>query len=127
MSTDKIKIICATRDLQIPPLLQTATFFQTPYSPSSVKYFMHVRKTFIARHSVIQRRSDLIIPRMRAAMVQSKSFACVGQLDNPCIWNYYPCHLSSRKDDLRLSCLLTQALMPLRPVREHCYLEWSYV
>jgi len=44
--------------------------------PWSVKYFMHGRKTFIyARHSVIQRRSALIIPRMRAAIVPSKSFA----------------------------------------------------
>ena len=36
--------------------------------------------TFIRRHSVIQRRSHLIIPRMRAAigLVQSKSFAYVG-------------------------------------------------
>ena len=42
---------------------------------------MHVRKTFITRHSVIQRRSDLIIPRMRAAIVQSKSFAYVGPSD----------------------------------------------
>ena len=30
------------------------------------------------RHSVIQRRSDLIIPRIRAALVQTKSFAYVG-------------------------------------------------
>src|SRR6218665_2764398 len=33
-----------------------------------------------------------------------------------CTWNYYPCHLSSRRVDLRLSCLLTQALMPLEGI-----------
>ena len=47
---------------------------------------MHGRKTFITRHSVIKRRSDLIM------------------------------HLSSRIDDLRLSCSLTQALMPLESI-----------
>ena len=29
---------------------------------------------------------------------------------------YYPYHLSSRRDDIRLSCLLTQALMPLESI-----------
>jgi len=38
------------------------------------------------------------------------------RLDTPCTWNYYPCHLSSCRDDLRLSCLLTQALMPLKSI-----------
>jgi len=33
MRNKKIKIICATCDLQTPPLLQTATFSQTPPSP----------------------------------------------------------------------------------------------
>jgi len=47
----------------------------------SVKYFMHRRKTFITRHSVIQRRSELIIPHMRAAVVKSKSFTYVGPSD----------------------------------------------
>src|SRR6218665_1183939 len=55
--------------------------FSDTYLPWSVKYFMNGRKTFITRHSVIQRRSDLIIPRMRAAIVQSKSFAYVGPTD----------------------------------------------
>jgi len=68
-----------TRDLQTPPLLQTTTFSQT--LPWSVKYFMHGRKTFKTRHSVIQRRSGLIILRMRDAIVQSKSFAHVGPSD----------------------------------------------
>jgi len=31
-------------------------------------------------------------------------------------WNYYTCQLSSRREDLRLSCLLTQALMPLESI-----------
>ena len=34
----------------------------------------------------------------------------------PYTWNYYPPHLSSRRDDLRLSCLLTEALMPLESI-----------
>src|SRR6218665_3850516 len=34
----------------------------------------------------------------------------------PCTWNYYPCHLSSRRDDFRLFCLLTQALMLLESI-----------
>ena len=88
------------------------------------------RRTFITRHSVIQRRFDIIILRLlaaAAATVQSKSFAYVGPSD----WTIpapeitisvtYP--VSSRRDDLRLSCLLTKTLMPVRPVREHCYLE----
>ena len=59
-----------TRDLQTQPLLQSATFnFSNSSLPWSVKYFIHGRNTFITRHSVIQRRSDLIIPRMRAAIV----------------------------------------------------------
>jgi len=42
--------------------LQTLQFancyiFSDSFFPWSVKYFMHVRKTFIKRHSVIQRRS----------------------------------------------------------------------
>src|SRR6218665_3219885 len=38
------------------------------------------------------------------------------RLDAPCTWNYYPSHISSRRDDLRMSCLLTQALMPLESI-----------
>src|SRR6218665_1584190 len=85
--------------------------FSNSSLPWSVKYFIHGRKTFITRHSVTQRRSDLIIPRMRAAIVQPKSFAYVGPSDwtiSAPAWNYYRCHISSRRDDLRLSCLLTQ-------------------
>jgi len=62
-----------TNDLQTLPILQTATFSQTPFL-WRVKYFMHGRKTFIMRHSMIQRRSELISPHMRAAIVKSKSF-----------------------------------------------------
>ena len=46
-----------------------------------MKSFIHGRKTFITRHSVTQRLSDLIISRMRAAIVQPKSFAYVGPPD----------------------------------------------
>jgi len=38
------------------------------------------------------------------------------RLDIPCTWNYYSCHLSNRRDDLRLSCLLNQTLMPLESI-----------
>src|SRR6218665_1102118 len=55
--------------------------FSDSFLPWSVKYFLHGRKTFIMRHSVFQRRCDLIISRMRAAIVQSKSFAYVGPSD----------------------------------------------
>jgi len=37
-------------------------------------------------------------------------------LHTPCTWNYYSCHLSSRRDDLRLFCLQAQALMPLESI-----------
>ena len=42
---------------------------------------MHGRKTFVTHHSAIQRRSELIISRMRSAIVRSKSFAYVGPSD----------------------------------------------
>src|SRR6218665_1598656 len=38
------------------------------------------------------------------------------RLDTPRTWNYYPSHISSRRDDLRLPCLLTQELMPLERI-----------
>src|SRR6218665_3820266 len=37
-------------------------------------------------------------------------------LHTPCIWYYCPSHLSSRRDDLRLPCLLAQTLMPLESI-----------
>ena len=40
-----------TRDLQTPPLLQTATLISDSSLPWSAKYVMHGRKTFITRHS----------------------------------------------------------------------------
>src|SRR6218665_2587149 len=36
----------------------------------------------------------------------------------PCTWNYCPSHLSTRRDNLRLSCLLAQALMPLESIAD---------
>jgi len=36
----------------------------------------------------------------------------------PCTWNYYPSHLSSLRDDLRLSCLLARALIPLESIAD---------
>src|SRR6218665_695667 len=79
---------------------------------------MHVRKTFITRHSVIQRRSR---PNYSAdagcySQIQELCLCWPLRLDTPCTCNYYPCHQSSRRDDLRLSCLLTQVLMPLESI-----------
>ena len=58
-------------------------------------------------------------PRMRAAIIQSKSFAYVGPSDwtLPAPGIAIPVtHLSSCRDDLRLSYFLTQALMPLKSI-----------
>src|SRR6218665_2674234 len=55
---------------------------------------------------------------MRAAYspIQQLCLCWPLKLDTPCTWNYYPSHISSRRDELRLSCLLTQALMPLESI-----------
>jgi len=37
-------------------------------------------------------------------------------LHTPFTWNYHPSHVSSRKDVLRMSCLLAQALKPLESI-----------
>ena len=88
--------------------------------PLSVKYFMHGRKTFITRHSVIQRRfyPNYIYSAHAGCYspLQELSLCWPLRLDTPCTWKDYPCHLSSRRDDLRLSCLLTQSLMPLESI-----------
>jgi len=86
-----------------------------------VQYLMHGRKIFLTRHSVIQRRSDLIIPRMRAATVQYTIFCLCWslKLDTPCTCNYYACHLSGRIDHTVLF-----ANPSTGAVRE---LEWRYV
>ena len=73
-------------DLQTPSPFANCHIFSDSSFPWSVKYFMHGRKTFIKRHSVIQRRSQpKFIPRMRAAIVQSNtcSFAYVVSPDWP--------------------------------------------
>jgi len=89
-----------TRDLQTPPPLANFHIFSDSFLLWSVKYFMHVRKTFITRHSVIQRRSDLIIPRNAGCYspIQELCLCWPLRLNTPCTWNYYPCHLSSRGD-----------------------------
>jgi len=82
MRNNKIKIVGATsRKIFRPFLFANCHTFSDSSLPWSVKYFMHGRETFITCHSVIQRRSDLIIPCMRDAIVQSKSFAYVGPSD----------------------------------------------
>ena len=69
------------RHLQTPLLFANCHILSDSSLPWSMKYFMHSRKTFIARHSVIQRRFALIVPLMRAAIVQFKSLAYVGPSD----------------------------------------------
>src|SRR6218665_2759297 len=108
-----------TGDLQTPPLLQTATFSQTPPSLWSLKYFMHGHKTFITRHSVIQTRSR---PNHSAhagfySPIQELCLCWPLKLDTPCTWNYYPCHLSSRRDDFRQDSVANPST---DAVGEHC-------
>jgi len=69
--------------------LQTLPFGKLPHflrilPPCSVKYFMNVHKTFIKRHSVIQKCSrPNLFCACGDAIPQSKSFAYVGPSD----WN----------------------------------------
>jgi len=89
-----------------------------------MKYFMHGRKTFIKRHSGIQRRSrpklfrtcGLLWPNAQALLMLAPQIGFVFQ--TPCTWNYYPSRFSSRRDDLRLSCLLARAPRPLESSNE---------
>jgi len=72
-----------TRDLQTLPFGKLPHFLRI-LPPCSVKYFMHVRKTFIKRHLAIQKCSQPNLFRAcGAAIAQSKSFAYVGPSD----WN----------------------------------------
>jgi len=70
-----------TRDIQIPRFCKPPHFLRL--LPPLAHEVLYARpQTFITRHSVIQMRSDLIIPRMWAAIiVQSKSFAYVSPSD----------------------------------------------
>src|SRR6218665_2828035 len=66
------------------------------------------------RYSVIQNCSRPKLSRACGLLYSPIQGLCLCwplRLETPCTWNYYPCHLSSRRDDLRLSCLLTQALI----------------
>ena len=58
------------------------------------------------------------MPRMRGAIVQSKSFAYVGPSDwkLPAPGITIPVSYSAAEMTLRLSCLLTQTLMPLESI-----------
>src|SRR6218665_454377 len=110
-------IMCdVKRDLQTPPPFQTTTFSQTP--PWSVKYFMHGRKTFITLHSVIQRRSRPNYSALAGCYspIQVLCLCLPLRLDTPCTWNYYTCHLSSRRDEVKTVLFLTHALMPLESI-----------
>src|SRR6218665_2576889 len=79
---------------------------------------MHGPKTFITRHSVIQRspRPNYSAHAGCYSPIQVLCLCWPPRLDTPCTWNYYTCHLSSGRDDLRLSCLLTQTLIPLESI-----------
>jgi len=98
-------------------LLQTATFSQTPLSPGAWRTLCTSVKHFIRCHSVIQRCSR---PNYSAHAgcnpIQELCLCWPLRLDTPCTWNYYPCHLSRTRHNLRLSCLLTQALMPIESI-----------
>src|SRR6218665_1984917 len=119
MSNKKIKIICTmSRVILRPYPFANCHIFSDPSLPWSVKYFMHSRKTFITRHSVIQRcsRPEHSVHAGCYSPIQELCLCWPLRLDTPCTWIYYPCHQSSRRDDLRLSCLLTQARMPLERI-----------
>src|SRR6218665_2293093 len=108
------------RDLRIPPFCKLPHFSDSSLH-WSVKYFMHGRKTFMTRHSVHD--SEAFRPNYFAhagcySPIQVPCFCCPLRLETPCARNYYSCHLSSRRDDLRLSCLLTQALRPLESIAD---------
>ena len=101
-------------------LLQSATFSQTPPSPGawSRPTLCTAVKHFITLHSVIHRHSQHNYSRHAGCYspIQELCLCWPLRLETPWPWNYYPCHLSSRRDDLRLPCLLTQALMPLESI-----------
>ena len=117
--------MCATSRVIFRPL----PFFKLPHFLRLLPP-LHDRKTFIMRHSVIQRRSR---PNYSAhagcySPIQGFCLCLPLKLDTPCTWNYYyPCHLSSRRDDVRLSCLLTQALMPLESIANLNDAIYSYL
>src|SRR6218665_1942512 len=85
MRNKKIKKICATSRVifRLHPFCKLPHFLRL-LPPLEREVLIPGRKTFITRHSVIQRRSDIIILRLlaAAATVQSKSFAYVGPSDS---------------------------------------------
>src|SRR6218665_3928020 len=103
-------MICATSRVIFRPLpFANCHIFSDSSFPWSVKYFMHGHKIFLTRHSVIQRRSR---PNYSAhpgcySPIQELCLCWPLRLVTLCTWNYYPCHLSSHRDDLRPFCLLT--------------------
>src|SRR6218665_1650002 len=105
--------MCATSRVIFRPL----PFFKLPHFLRLLPP-LHGRKTFITCHSVIQRRSQPNYSSHAGCYSPIQGFCLCWplKLDTPCTWNYYSCHLSSRRDDVRLSCLLTQALMPLESI-----------
>ena len=123
MCNKEIEIICAMSRVIFRTLpFANCQIFPESSLPWSVKYFMHGRKTFKKRHSEIQRRSrpklfgacELLQPDARALLMLVPQIGVV--FHTLCTWNYYPSHLSNRRDDVRLSCLLAQALMRLESI-----------
>src|SRR6218665_3756725 len=99
-----------THDLQTPPILHTATFSPLLWS---VKYFMH-DAPFSDSEKL---RINYSAHAGCYSQIQELYLCWPLRLDTPCIWNYYHLELlSSRSDDLRLSCLLTQVLIPLESI-----------
>src|SRR6218665_3037960 len=106
-----------TRDLPTPPLLQTATFFRLLPPLELEVLYARPQNIYNAPFSY----SETLRPNYSAhavcySSIQERCLCWPLRMDTTCTWNYYPCHLSSRRDDLRLSCLLTQALMPLESI-----------
>src|SRR6218665_1583578 len=116
--------MCATSRMIFRPL----PFFKLPYFLRLLPP-PHGLITFITRHSVIQRRSrpNYSVHAGCYSPIQGLCLCWPLRLDTPCPWNYYPCHLSSRRDDVRLSCLLTQALMPLESIANLNAAIYSYL
>src|SRR6218665_3949636 len=114
-----------------PPPFANCHIFSDSFLPWNVEYFLHSQKTFYKAPSWIQRSSRPKLFRacgLLYAIPQFKSFAYVGPSDcnnivfhAPCTWTYYSSHLSSRRDDLRLFCLLAQALLLLESIADLSY------
>src|SRR6218665_472480 len=108
MRNKKIIIICATTCVIFRPYpFRKLPHFSDSSLTWSVKYFMHGRKTLITCDSEAL-RPNYFAHAGCYSPIQELRLCWPLRFDTPCTWNYYPCHLSIRRDDLRLSSLLAQ-------------------